>query len=368
MQNYNFPNFNDLKDFFIRNDFKRNLIICGKNSYESSGAKKIFDNILKGKNVNIFFKSNLYPDFKELKQILLMINKISPDIIIAVGGGSVIDYAKIANVLDISTNLKNEIIEKNYKIKKKTVLIALPTTAGSGAEVTPNAVLYIDKIKHSIEGDPLKPDYFFLMPNLVKSASPKIRSSAGFDAIAQALESLISKKSNEQSVEFAKRSLRISLKSYLENLNNPNSNNTLAMCEAANLSGRAISISKTTAPHAVSYPFTSIYNISHGHAVSLTLVKFLVFNFKNIKNSETDFDLKKRYEIIFELTKTKNIFEFENYLNDITTKAKLEKNFSKLGIDILKDYKNFISGVNEKRLSNNPVKLSRENLKDIITS
>ena len=118
MQNYNFPNLNDLKDFFIRNDFKRTLIICGKNSYESSGAKRILDNILKGKNVNIFFKSNLYPDFKELKQILLMINKITPDIIIAVGGGSVID-SKIANVLDISTNLKNEIIEKIIRLKKK---------------------------------------------------------------------------------------------------------------------------------------------------------------------------------------------------------------------------------------------------------
>ena len=51
------------------------------------------------------------------------------------------------------------------------------------------------------------------------------------------------------------------------------------MCLAANLSGKAISISKTIAPHAVSYPFTSYYGISHGHAVSLTLEKFLKFNF-----------------------------------------------------------------------------------------
>ena len=53
------------------------------------------------------------------------------------------------------------------------------------------------------------------------------------------------------------------------------------MCFAANLAGKAINISRTTAPHAVSYPFTSLYNISHGHAVSLTLEKFLKFNFIN---------------------------------------------------------------------------------------
>ena len=60
------------------------------------------------------------------------------------------------------------------------------------------------------------------------------------------------------------------------------------MCLAANLSGRAISISKTTAPHAVSYPFTSFFNISHGHAVSLTLNKFLMFNYKNLEKQEAD--------------------------------------------------------------------------------
>ena len=68
------------------------------------------------------------------------------------------------------------------------------------------------------------------------------------------------------------------------------------MSIAAMLSGRAISISKTTAPHALSYPFTSLYNISHGHAVSLTLEKFLKFNFVNSKRSLSNFNLNDRYK------------------------------------------------------------------------
>ena len=99
------------------------------------------------------------------------------------------------------------------------------------------------------------------------------KASAGFDAIAQALESLISMKSNDKSVEFAKKSLKISMKNYLNYINTPNIDNTLAMCQA-NLSGEAINISKTTAPHALSYPFTAIFNVPHGHAVSLTLGDF----------------------------------------------------------------------------------------------
>ena len=172
------------------------------------------------------------------------------------------------------------------------------------------------------------------------------------------MESLISKKSNDKSVVFAKKSLRISLKYYLDFLKKPNNENTSAMCLAANLSGEAISISKTTAPHAVSYPFTSIYNISHGHAVSLTLNKFLKFNHSNMLSAKCNFDLKSRYKIMFDLTNTQSIKK----------EAKLENDLMKLGINIKKDYSNIISGVNILRLSNNPVELKKEDIKEIIQS
>ena len=71
----------------------------------------------------------------------------------------------------------------------------------------------------------------FLAPEIVISGSKKIKASAGFDAIAQALESLISMKSNDKSVEFAKKSLKISMKNYLNYINTPNIDNTLAMCQ-----------------------------------------------------------------------------------------------------------------------------------------
>ena len=85
-------------------------------------------------------------------------------------------------------------MNSTYQIKKKfTKLIAIPTTAGSGAEVTTNAVIYINKMKYSVEGPLLRPDYFFLIPELVIGASKKIKSSAGFDAISQALKQLFQK-------------------------------------------------------------------------------------------------------------------------------------------------------------------------------
>ena len=359
----------ELRTFFKIEKFNKIFVICGEKSFNQSGAKKLLEELINDNQTKYFYKKFTYPDLSELKEIIKSLREFSPDLIIAIGGGSVLDYAKIANSLTMNDDLENEIKNSNYKLTKNfSKLLAIPTTAGSGAEVTSNAVIYINKIKFSVEGDKLKPDYFFLLPKLVIGASNKIKSSAGFDAIAQSLESLISRKSNDQSINFAKQSLKISFKYFLEHLHKPNFENTSAMCLAANLSGKAISISKTTAPHAVSYPFTSIYNISHGHAVSLTLNKFLKFNYKHIKESKSNFNLLDRYKIMFDLSKTKDIISFDNFLVELKAKVNLENNFNKLGINIEKDLSKIISGVNVMRLSNNPINLNEEILKKIINS
>ena len=367
MKDFIFSSTQEFKIFLNSEKNKKILIICGKKSYKSSGASKLIDNIIEKQNANYFYKKFPYPDLEELKEIINKIKEFSPEIIIAVGGGSVLDYAKIANVLTNSSDIEREIVASSYKIKNKfSKLIAIPTTAGSGAEVTSNAVIYVNKKKYSVEGEKLKPDLFFLIPELVIGASHIIKSSAGFDAIAQAMESLISKKSNDKSVNYARKSLQISLKYYLEFLRKPNNENTSAMCLAANLSGEAISISKTTAPHAVSYPFTAIYNISHGHAVSLTLNKFLKFNYQRISSSKCNFDLKSRFKIMFEASKVNSIEKFDQYLKNLKKSAKLESNLLRLGVDIQSDYSKIISGVNLLRLSNNPVEIKEMDIKEIL--
>jgi len=368
MTNLLFSKKTDLKKFLEESKFHKIMVVCGKNSFESSGAKLLFEDLFNNKKVEFYIKKFSIPNHNELQEIINHIKTFSPDLIIAVGGGSVLDYAKIANTLTDSINLKNELINSTYKTNKFAKLVAIPTTAGSGAEVTSNAVIYVDKIKYSVEGEQLKPDFFFLIPELIIAASNKIKSSAGFDAIAQAIESLISRRSNDKSKVFAEKSLKLSFNYFLDYLNKPNYENTSAMCLAANLSGEAISISKTTAPHAVSYPFTALYNISHGHAVSLTLNKFLKFNYKNLALANCNFNLESRFKMLFNLSNTTSFENFDQYLINLKNFAKLENNFEKLGIDINKNYSNIISSVNSKRLANNPVELNLEDLKTIIQS
>lgn len=357
----------DLKTFISNNSFKKIFVLAGNKSFLLSGLKEFFDKKFKNKKINFYFKKAEYPEYFELLDIISKIKNFSPDLIIAAGGGSVLDYAKIANVIDLQDDLDSKIINSTYVINNsKAKLLAIPTTAGSGAEVTSNAVIYINKTKYSIEDKKIKPDFFFLISDFIKGASKKINASAGFDAIAQSIESLVSKKSNIESVKYAAKSLSISLDYYLKFLTKPSDENTCAMSFAANLSGKAINISKTTAPHAVSYPFTSSFNISHGHAVSLTLNQFMKFNYDNQQYADCNFNLKERFQILFDATKTKNINEFNNYIINLKKNAGLESDFSKLGIDMEKFIPHLLKETNDQRLKNNPVKISKDLIKSIV--
>ena len=357
----------DILKYINDKSFKKIFVLCGKKSFVNSGAENLLKNI-SNKEIKLFYKKSEIPILEELIEIIKDIKNFKPDLFLAIGGGAVIDYAKIANVVDIRPDLAELIVNYTYPFKKKyTKLAVIPTTAGSGAEVTSNAVIYVDGIKHSFESELLIPDHFFLIPEFLISAPNKIKASSGFDAIAQALESLVSRKSNDKSVEYASKSLRVSVNSFISFINEPNMKNATEMSIASNLAGKAISISKTTAPHAASYPFTSLFNISHGHAVSLFFEKFFKFNYDNVDKSETSFDLKKRFDLIFNLFDVQDINGFNSKISLIKKSTNLEDDLTKFNIDIIKSSEDVLKGINLLRLGNNPVKIDGKDILNIIT-
>ena len=357
----------DVLKFINDKSFKKIFVLCGKKSFVNSGAENLLKKI-KNSEVKLSYKKSEIPILEELIEIIKEIQNFKPDLFLAIGGGAVIDYAKIVNVVDIREDLAELIVNYKYPFNKKyTKLAVIPTTAGSGAEVTSNAVIYVDGIKHSFESELLLPDHFFLVPEFLISAPNKIKASAGFDAIAQALESLVSKKSNDKSVEYASKSLRVSVNSFISFINDPNMKNATEMSIASNLAGKAISISKTTAPHATSYPFTSLFNISHGHAVGLFFEKFFKFNYEHLNKSETSFDLKERFDLIFKLFDVPDINSFNSKISLIKKQAKLEDDLAKLNIDIIRSSEDVLKGINLLRLGNNPVKIDGKDILNIIS-
>ena len=171
----------DIKNFIKDKSFKKIFVLCGKKSFVTSGAEELFKKIIISKEIKLFYKKSELPILEELIEIINDIKNFEPDLILAVGGGAVIDYAKIANVVEVRNDLADLIVNYSYPFKKKyTKLTVIPTTAGSGAEVTSNAVIYVDGIKHSFESELLVPDNFFLVPEFLISAPNKIKALKKF--------------------------------------------------------------------------------------------------------------------------------------------------------------------------------------------
>lgn len=359
--------FDELSILFEEKNFQKILIITGKNSFEKSGAKIKLEKLLQKKNHKTFFKENDYPEINELKAFISVIDLFKPDVILSVGGGAVLDLAKIGNCLYLENNYVDKIKKGTLSITKKfTKVIAIPTTAGSGAEVTSNAVLYIDKIKYSIEGKNIKPDYAFVDPELVMSLPNSLSASSGFDAMSQAIESLFSKKSNDESVKYALKSLEYSYNNIESHVNKKTFLTAYNMCNASFFSGKAINISKTTAPHAVSYPFTAYFGIKHGHAVSLTLTDFIEYNFLKKDYSDANFNLDSRFRLIFETFKVNGLKDLIPKINKILSNINLETNFNKLNISGSNNIEKVVSNINAQRLNNNPVPLTVNSVKEIL--
>lgn len=175
--------------------------------------------------------------------------------IISQGGGSTIDVGKwLAN---------------KYKLKHT----AIPTTAGTGSEITRYCVLTVKGKKKTYELK--KPDKFILDPSLVVSLPRLYTISSGLDALAQSFESLWSKNATEESKKFSQVAINLIMEGLPLSLEDPEDETAReAMLMAAHLSGKAIEITKTNVCHAISYPLTDIFNIPHGIACALSLKYF----------------------------------------------------------------------------------------------
>lgn len=280
--------FRKLSDFIVNDN--SSLIIMSKNMVERGVDKKIF----LGKKIKAdIFESFLgYPTVQKIDESLHQLrNKIfSYRQIIAIGGGSIIDLAKIFSASILTKNIKMlEICSelKTNNCKNLPEIIAIPTTVGSGAEVTNFATIWDLNLKKklSIENKQLRPKFIFMIPQLLLTLPSKMITITALDARSHAIESIWSKKKNNASLSFANDSLKLS-KDLLTSLDRKNSLtvNELAKLQIASyLSGKAISITKTNISHSLSYFLTMHHSVPHGLAAALTLPavwKWIVENYK----------------------------------------------------------------------------------------
>ncbi len=369
---FGYDSLNKLKKVFDDFDVEKIFLVSGKKSFSLSGAEKKIEVFLKEKKVLVFngFSSN--PDIFEVKKGIKKYKLFNPDIVIGVGGGSVIDISKIINFL---ANNSEEYLEYIKGLKKPMnpgkPLVAIPTTSGTGSESTHFATVYINKKKYSLSNKKyLLPTVSIVDPSLTFSMSKYLTASTGLDALCQGIESLWAVDSTDESRRYAKKAVAISVNNIERVVHNPDEKSRLNMAKAAHLSGKAINISKTTAAHSISYPITSYFGVAHGHAVALSLGQLIEFNAKISKNDCNDNRgigfVKERIDEIINLLGCKTVFDakvfFYGLLKNIGVEYRLHKlNIQKKDRDLIVE-----EGFTPDRMKNNPRYVSKKDVEKIL--
>ncbi len=221
------------------------------------------------------------PSYIDVQKLVDQFKASGADMIVACGGGSVLDAAKLASVLVTEEYGVKELLDDPGRAHKCVPIILVPTTAGTGAEVTPNAIVAVPEkeLKVGIVNENMIADYVILDARMIKNLPRKIAAATGIDALAHCIECFTSKKANPFSDLYALEGLDLILNNIMDACNDPEAMDAKNRMQiAAYYGGLAITASGTTAVHALSYPLGGKYHIAHGISNAILLAPVMRFN------------------------------------------------------------------------------------------
>ena len=349
-----------LGEIFTELGVKKYMLVCGS----SIRLLKVSSYLKELKIPFVRFSDfNPNPRYEDIVSGVEVFKKENCDAILAVGGGSAIDVAKCIKLFsgmpDGSFYLKEEFRDTGVP------LIAIPTTAGSGSESTRFSVIYYEGNKHSVRHESIIPDYAILDYDALKSLPIYQKKCSMLDALCQAIESLWSVNSTEESRELSRLAInliRVNKYAFLYE-------NSDESCEkimlASNYAGRAINITATTAAHAMSYKLTTSYNIPHGHAVAVCLLPLWKYMYKNLDKCS---DTRGREHLLSVFSEIAVALGEKSIEGGIDSFGKMLSEME-IGLAVpSSDIEMLADSVNFERLKNNPVHLDKEALMQVYSN
>jgi alcohol dehydrogenase len=357
----------------IRAEFnaKTVMLVTGKASYAASGAKGPVEAALQGDSVVQFSDFDVNPKIEDAERGVELAIKSGVDLIVGVGGGSVMDMAKLIKAFYTAPEKCKELAKGELAMTDPGIpMVLVPTTAGSGSEATHFAVVYIGLNKYSLASELLLPDGVILDGSLIASALPYQMACNGLDALAQAIESAWAAGSTRQSREYSFCAVSLCVK-YLKEVLAPDAKEDVlqGMMEAAHLAGKAINISKTTAAHAWSYAITSHHSVPHGHAVWLTLPS--IFEIHATASVEMVTDPRSIEHLTAIMTRLIDIWgivspeDSASHLKSFLHAINVESDMAKIGAKTAKQREFLSKQVNMQRMSNNPIGMTQGHINRI---
>ena len=234
-----------------------------------------------GVQYHVFTDCKPEPSYLQVEAVVDMVQGQECDLIIGLGGGSVMDAAKLASVLKGAPYTIKDLLNDPTQAEKKVKTVMIPTTCGTGSEATCNAIVAIpeEKSKKGIVNDNMIPDYVILDAQMIAKLPKAIVAATGVDALAHVGECFTSKKATPFSDCYALEGAKLIFANIREAYNNPdNMDAKNKMLIGAYYGGIAITGSGTTAVHALSYPLGGKFHIAHGVSNAILFAHVMKFN------------------------------------------------------------------------------------------
>lgn len=339
------------------------FLVTGKGSYKSSGVQKEIESALEGLELHRYYNFQENPSYEDVNKGIELYKQSNCNTIIGVGGGSAIDMAKLIHLLsELDIDQREDAIRGHINLPTPAVsksLYAIPTTFGTGSESTHFAVVYIGQEKFSVSSSNALPKAYILDPDLSINLPPYIKACTAMDALSQSIESFWAKGATSESITYSVKALTILAPTIVEFIKSPSIQLATSMAKGSNFAGKAINISKTTAPHALSYAITKRYNIPHGHAVALTLPYFMSLSSRIDKQLVAN--LKNHLQV-------PDSNKLDEWLTKLMSDCGLDTVIKPDNYNIECEVREMIASVNIQRLNNHPFEVTQADLHFILSS
>ena len=249
----------------------------------ATGLLQMLTEVLDESGIRFTILDDLKPEpaYTDVETVLAQANEVEGDFIVAMGGGSVMDAAKLVSVLKGAPYTIRDLLQDPSAARKYVATAMIPTTCGTGAEATCNAIVAIpeEETKKGIVNDTMIPDYVLLDPRTIARLPKTIVAATGVDALAHVVECYTSKKATPLSDTYALAGAKLIFANIRRAYLNPeDAEAKSAMMLGAYYGGVAITASGTTAVHALSYPLGGKYHIAHGVSNAILFAHVMEYN------------------------------------------------------------------------------------------
>lgn len=266
-----------LSEYMPNPDRTKRVLIIASEVIDQQGHTHSIRKTLQAKGISVDILSGKVerePTLEDLENIHASTRHEAYDTMIGIGGGSVLDVVKVLAVMRTNTFSLRDVLGVDKISNPGVSTILIPTTSGTGSEVTPNAIVTIpeDEMKIGIVSDYLLPQLAVLDPELTVSLPPSVTATTGMDAFTHAFESFISNKANPISDVYALEGIRRISRSLMDAYENgSNLQAREDMLLGSMYGGMALTSAGTAAVHALAYPLGGSFGVPHGVANAMLL-------------------------------------------------------------------------------------------------